>query len=91
MQNQTDQQTLSATTQPERLYTEKELTEAGYGSRSKLATDRMRGQGIPFVYVGTAVRYRESDILKWLEANSAKHALQWSTARRQSTVVKGAH
>ncbi|MDX2105761.1 MAG: hypothetical protein SFY67_05105 [Candidatus Melainabacteria bacterium] len=73
---------------PERLFTEKELVEAGYGSRSKLAQDRMRGKGIPFIYQGACVRYRESDVLAWLEANSATHSLQWTSARRSKTPIK---
>lgn len=55
----------------ERLYTEKEMVANGYGSHSKLRTDRMKGIGIPFVYVGSAVRYRESDVNAWLERNKA--------------------
>lgn len=62
----------------ERLFTEKELVEAGYGSRSKLSKDRMKGQGIPFIYLGTAVRYRESDLQNWLASSTAKHTLQIS-------------
>jgi hypothetical protein len=36
----------------------------------------MKGRGSPFVYVGTSVRYRESDIQKWLDDNRVTHALQ---------------
>jgi hypothetical protein len=67
----------------ERLYTEEELSDAGYGSRSKLRQDRVVGSGIPFVYVGTAVRYRESDVLAWLDSHRVTHALQ-RTGRRKS-------
>lgn len=60
----------------EKLFTEAELSANGYGSRGKLRQDRVRGCGIPFIYVGTAVRYRESDIKQWLEENRVTHALQ---------------
>lgn len=60
----------------ERLNTEKELEARGFGSRTKLARDRQQGIGIPFIYVGRAVRYRESDVKKWLDANTNTHALQ---------------
>ncbi len=70
----------------ERLFTEAELSAQGYGSRTKLRQDRVKGKGIPFVYVGTAVRYRESDIAAWLDANRATHALQ----RQSPKIQKGA-
>jgi hypothetical protein len=66
----------------ERFYTEQELSEAGLGSRSKLAHDRMDGTGIPFFYLGRAVRYRESDVNAWLDANRKTHALQTPPAKR---------
>jgi hypothetical protein len=72
----------------EKLFTEKQLVEYGYGSRSKLSDDRMKGRGIPFVYVGTSVRYRESDIQKWLDANRVTHALQ--IPQRKNTGIASA-
>ncbi|MFN8655324.1 MAG: hypothetical protein U0105_03200 [Candidatus Obscuribacterales bacterium] len=68
----------------EKLFTEQELCAAGYGSRAKLRKDRMKGCGIPFVYIGRAVRYRESDVRAWLGENRATHALQRTTS--QATV-----
>jgi len=59
-----------------RLFTEQELSAMGYGSRSKLRKDRMNGVGLPFIYIGSAVRYRETDILSFLESNMVTHALQ---------------
>ncbi len=59
-----------------RLFTEQELSAMGYGSRSKLRKDRMNGVGLPFIYIGSAVRYRETDILSFLESNIVTHALQ---------------
>lgn len=34
-----------------------------------LANDRYRGEGIPYVKIGTRVRYLESDVLAYIEAN----------------------
>lgn len=60
----------------EKLSTSKEMTKRGFGSTAKLARDRQQGKGIPFIYIGRAVRYRESDVKKWLDSNTRTHALQ---------------
>ena len=39
-------------------------------SLQSLASDRFRGEGIPFVKIGTRVRYRLDEVLAYVEANS---------------------
>lgn len=71
----------------EKLYTTEELHEAGYGSISKLRKDRVRGVGIPFIYIGTAVRYRESDIAAYVAANSTNSTIgvrTWKGKKRDN-------
>lgn len=43
-------------------------------SPTTLAYWRTRRIGIPFVKVGSAVRYRRSDLEAWLEKNTSGHA-----------------
>jgi len=50
-------------------YTTKELSEMLGISAGKLATERMKGKGIPFVKIGGAVRYRKKDVESYLENN----------------------
>ena len=51
---------------PEHLLSDRQLEERGIRSRSSAQKDRVRGTGIPFVYVGRLVRYRESDVEAYL-------------------------
>ena len=39
-----------------------------------LADHRTRGFGCPYIKIGSAVRYRRSDVDSWLEANTRKGA-----------------
>jgi hypothetical protein len=50
-----------------RLLTEDEVRAITHDSKSKLAQDRVRGNGIPFVKLGSKVFYRESDVLAFIE------------------------
>lgn len=34
---------------------------------------RCRGEGPAFVRAGRAIRYRRSDLIRWIEANSVRH------------------
>ena len=36
-------------------------------SKFTMERDRWNGNGIPFIKIGRAVRYRKSDVLAWLE------------------------
>lgn len=45
-------------------------------SRFTMERDRWSGNGIPFVKIGRAVRYRKSDVLTWLDG----HQTQASTS-----------
>ncbi len=66
--------------EPDVIYTEVEVAALLKCSRIKLRTDRMKGRGIPFFYIGSSVRYRGSDIVAYLEASRAIHALQKSAS-----------
>jgi hypothetical protein len=52
----------------ERLLTERETSERINRAVSTLQKDRCIGGGIPFVKIGRQVRYRESDIQRYIEA-----------------------
>lgn len=69
-------ETTMEVTAMEKLFTTKELSQMGMGSESKLRKDRVRGIGIPFVYCGRIPKYRESDVLAFIEANRATSTLQ---------------
>ena len=53
-------------------YSEREVAALLGVSESKLRTDRMKLQGIPFVKIGGSVRYRRQDIDSYLEKNLVK-------------------
>lgn len=71
----------------EKLFTPQELERAGIASCSKLQKDRIKGIGIPFVYVGRRVRYRASDVDAYLQANKATRALQLPDSDRRKTAM----
>lgn len=50
------------------LLTPKQLATLTGLSVSTLAKQRLSGTGIPFIKLGAAVRYRESDVLSFLAA-----------------------
>ena len=64
----------------DRLLTQRQLAERWSVSQKKLEADRMKGCGCPYVKLGSAVRFRLSDVLAFEEANL-----------RRSTSDKGGH
>jgi hypothetical protein len=52
-----------------RMFTSKQLSELLLVSESHLANERWKRAGIPFVKIGGSVRYRESDIMAYIEEN----------------------
>jgi predicted DNA-binding transcriptional regulator AlpA len=50
----------------ERLLTPREAADFLRASDSWLAKARMRGDGPPFVKIGRSIRYRQSDLLRWM-------------------------
>ena len=55
----------------EKLYTTTELAEHLETNPGTLSNWRTTGIGPRFVYVGSSVRYRETDVADWLESRSA--------------------
>ena len=43
-------------------------------SKSTLAKRRIYGGGPPFVRIGRAIRYRQSDLHRWMDESSTSHA-----------------
>jgi predicted DNA-binding transcriptional regulator AlpA len=54
----------------EQLLTPKETAQFLRVSESWLAKARMHGDGPPFVKFGRAVRYRETDLVRWLKSRA---------------------
>ncbi|WP_320176122.1 helix-turn-helix domain-containing protein [Maridesulfovibrio sp.] len=54
----------------QRLYTEIELAKMTSLSLSKIRKDRHFGTGFPYVKIGSSIRYRQEDILAYLEAKT---------------------
>jgi predicted DNA-binding transcriptional regulator AlpA len=50
----------------ERLLTDRELSTLIGRARSSLQKDRVVGRGVPFVRVGGQIRYRQSDVERYL-------------------------
>jgi len=50
----------------DRLLTDREVSQITGRARSTLQKDRVAGGGIPYVYVGRLVRYRESDVQRFI-------------------------
>jgi Helix-turn-helix domain len=51
------------------LLTESEAARLRRQSIRTLQAERLRGDGCPFVKLGRSVRYRRSDLLRFIEAN----------------------
>jgi len=51
----------------DQLLTEQQLAELLGKSPKTLERDRMSGVGIPFIRVGRSIRYRTSDVEKYLD------------------------
>ncbi|MGO3152364.1 MAG: helix-turn-helix transcriptional regulator [Galactobacter sp.] len=54
----------------DKLFTPPQLAEHFGVTVQKLAQDRYLGRGPKFIKLGHSVRYRESDVLAWLDANT---------------------
>lgn len=52
-----------------RLLTQRQLADRWSVSTKKLEADRLKGCGCPYVKLGSAVRFRLSDVLAFEEAN----------------------
>ena len=52
------------------LLTEGEAAEMRRQSMRTLQAERLRGGGCPFVKLGRSVRYRRSDVLRFIEVNT---------------------
>jgi predicted DNA-binding transcriptional regulator AlpA len=52
------------------LRTPKEAANFLRVSESWLAKARMQGNGPPFVKIGRSIRYRESDLLRWMRSRT---------------------
>jgi predicted DNA-binding transcriptional regulator AlpA len=50
----------------DRLLTDRQVSEITGRARSTLQKDRLHGDGIPYVYVGRLVRYRLSDVERFI-------------------------
>lgn len=57
---------------PDMLLTAKEVADYLSISPDALAQDRFRGEGIPYVKIGSRVRYRLSSLLTYLEENEQR-------------------
>lgn len=55
-------------------------------STQSLAADRFRGEGIPYVKIGTRVRYRLDEVLKYIDANTQEVAPLAAPANRPARV-----
>lgn len=59
---------------PDMLLTAKEVADYLSISVEALAQDRFRGDGIPFVKIGSRVRYRLSSLLAYLEEKEQRQS-----------------
>jgi len=57
------------TTDLDELLTEKEVAQLRHQSIRTLQAERLKGGGCPYVKLGRSVRYRRSDVLKFIESN----------------------
>lgn len=58
-----------AAQQYDKLLTQKEVVEWTGMSPAWFEMSRFKGTGIPYVRLGRAVRYRTSDVQRWIESN----------------------
>jgi predicted DNA-binding transcriptional regulator AlpA len=52
---------------PDQLLSDREVEKITGRARSTLQKDRVSGGGIPFIRLGRLVRYRQSDVTKFLD------------------------
>lgn len=58
----------------ERLIDDRELSRRIGRARSTLQKDRVAGRGVPYVRIGSLVRYRESDVEFYLASLPARRS-----------------
>lgn len=58
---------------PDMLLTCKEVADYLSISEESLAQNRFHGDGIPYVKIGSRVRYRLSALMEYIEANSVEN------------------
>lgn len=63
-------QTSSESLNQDLLWTTKEVAQRLKCSESKLEKDRFLGQGLPYTRLGKKVLYRETDLRRYLDANT---------------------
>lgn len=59
----------SWTYEEDRFVTARELADRWQVKPQRLANERSKGYGPPFIKIGSSVRYRISDVLQFEEAN----------------------
>lgn len=52
-------------------------------ARSTLQKDRVAGTGVPYIRIGRLVRYRQSDVVAFLDALPRHHSTSETDALRQ--------
>jgi predicted DNA-binding transcriptional regulator AlpA len=60
-------------------------------SRAWFQRKRVSGDGPPYVKVGSAVRYRLSDLEKWFGERTYAHTTEWTTSKSSSPAVSERH
>lgn len=55
--------------QQDKLLSQKEVAEWTGMSQAWFEMSRFKGTGIPYVKIGRSVRYRTSDVQRWIESN----------------------
>lgn len=55
---------------PLELLTDVQVEQRTHRPRESLRKDRRNGMGIPYLKWGRSVRYRASDVVAWMEANT---------------------
>jgi len=55
-----------------RLVGQKEVAQLIGMSQAWLEQSRFKGKGIPYIKIGRAVRYRMSEVVKWIAEQEAK-------------------
>lgn len=55
---------------PLELLTDVQVEQRTHRPRESLRKDRRNGRGIPYLRWGRSVRYRASDVVAWMEANT---------------------
>lgn len=66
-----------STAAPMRLLTPQQVAAMLGVSRGHLGNLRWEGRGLPYVKVGSAVRYREADVLAYIESSTVQ---PWAVA-----------